>query len=195
MEHLIIADQTHTDTFHEITQDNISQEFWGDALYTKEKGIALFVLASDCVPIIFYDTNLQVVWAIHAGRAGLEKNIIQKTFSEISEKYGSQVSDFRVFVWPHICQCCYEVWELEVENFREKYNTCVLQNAENPKKYLLDIWAIALKQIEELWVPDSQIEYSELCTYEEKELFHSYRRKTHTGDENYGNNGFWIWLK
>ena len=191
---LIIADQVHSDISREITSENKNQIHEVDALYTWEKNIALFVLASDCVPILFYDTKLEIVWAIHAGRAGLEKWIIQKVFSEILEKYHSEISDFRVYIWPHICQSCYEVWEEQVAPFKKKYPNCISKSV-NTWKYMIDIWAIAMQQIQALGVDMSHIEHSELCTYEEKDTLHSYRRKTHTWEENYGNNGFGIWLK
>ncbi|MDA9129165.1 polyphenol oxidase family protein, partial [Candidatus Gracilibacteria bacterium] len=134
VEYLIIADQTHSDISCEITQDNIFQDFWCDGLYTREKNIALFVIASDCVPILLYNQKIGIVGAIHAGRAGLENGIIQKIFSEIQEKYNSQMGDFQVYIGPHICQSCYEVGEGEVTGFREKYSACIQQNTEHPEK-------------------------------------------------------------
>ena len=195
VEYLIIPDQTHSDICCEVTRENISENFWCDALYTKERNLSLFVLASDCVPILFYNDKLWIIWVIHAGWKGLQSEIIKNTFWEISQKNNLEIQDFSVYIWPHICQSCYEIWEEVANNFREKYSACISENRKAVWKYFLDTWAIAIKQLKKLGMQDSQIEYSELCTYEEKELLHSYRRKTHTGEENYGNNGFGIWLK
>ena len=192
---LVIADQTHSDIALEVTVNNSDENFSCDAIYTRERDIALFVLASDCVPILFYDRKLQIIGAIHAWWRGLQKWIILKTFWEISRKYDSRAGDLQVFIGPHIWQPCYEVGEEVASEFREKHSECILENSQEREKYFLDTWAIAMKQILSLWIDSSQIEYSDLCTYGEEEILHSYRRKTHTWDENYGNNGFGIWLR
>lgn len=195
VECLIIADQTHSDTCCEVTTENISENFWCDALYTRQKNIALFVLASDCVPILLYNEKIWIIWAIHAGWKGLQSEIIKKNFSEISQKYNTKIQDFSVYIWPHICQSCYEVGTEVSEVFQENYSAYILENKKEKEKCFLDTGSIAVQQLQELWIMNSQIEYSKICTYEEKELLHSYRRKTHTWEENYWNNGFGIWLK
>lgn len=192
---LIIPDQTHSSTCIEVTEENISKNFYSDALYTQEKNIALFVLASDCVPILLYDPVTKSIGVIHAGRKGLEWRIIWNTVSCMEKAFLSKASDIVAYIWPHISQENYEVSEEQVSMFREQYGKYIRKNTQHEGKYFLDIWTIAVKQIEEIWILASNIERSELCTYKEDELLHSYRRKTHTWEESYGNNGFWIWLK
>lgn len=50
-----------------------------DATISAEKGIFLCVTTADCVPIILYDSQKEVISAIHAGWRGTVGRIVEKT--------------------------------------------------------------------------------------------------------------------
>ena len=84
-EKLILMHQTHSAKVVEIKKNNYKKKIVADAMITKMKGIALGVVTADCVPIIFYDAENEVVGCIHAGWKGAFSDIIKNTFSKIKK--------------------------------------------------------------------------------------------------------------
>ncbi len=187
---LVFANQRHSDDIFLVTSENYKEDIEADAMITSEMWIALGTLTSDCLPILFSDEELWVVWVIHAGWKWLQKNIIIKTFKKLLEIYGSNIQDVKVFIWPAISQKNYEVGEEFSKIFEAKYLLSTKWD-----KYLFDTKSLARDQCLESWISQENIEISDICTYEDKENFHSYRRKTHTGEKGYGNNACVIWRK
>ena len=61
-------DQVHSNQIvHFKDSSQFSQEFEGDALVTSVKGFGVGINTADCVPILIYDYNNQVVASVHAG--------------------------------------------------------------------------------------------------------------------------------
>ena len=62
---LLLMQQTHSNKVIIITKKNKDlKKFNSDALITKLKGISLGVVTADCVPIILYDINNQIIGCI-----------------------------------------------------------------------------------------------------------------------------------
>ena len=187
-ERLIFANQRHTDKVKIVTKDNYMEEVEADAMITKEAGIALATLTADCIPIIFSDLETWAIGSIHAGSQGLKNLIIQNTFDALKFEFWSSLKQVQIFIGPAISQKFYEVWKEFLEFFDNKYLL-----SWKPGKYFLDIKTIAKHQCIELWIQKKNIQISDICTYEDQDNFHSYRRKTHKDYPNYGNNACVIW--
>ncbi|NBO99611.1 MAG: peptidoglycan editing factor PgeF [Proteobacteria bacterium] len=84
-----------------------SQE--ADFLVTDCKQVALAVLTADCLPIVFIDKKKQVIAIAHAGWKGTVNKIAQKTVMAMSDQFGSELSNIKVFFGPSALVCCYEV--------------------------------------------------------------------------------------
>ena len=84
---LILMHQTHSNKVVQIKKNNYKKKIVADAMITKMKGIALGVVTADCVPIIFYDAENEVVGCIQAGWKGAFSDIIKNTFSKINKLY------------------------------------------------------------------------------------------------------------
>ena len=67
---LILMHQTHSNKVVEVKRNNYKKKIKADAMVTKMKGISLGVLTADCVPIILYDVNNEIIGCIHAGWKG-----------------------------------------------------------------------------------------------------------------------------
>ena len=52
-----------------------------DAIITNKKKLPIAVLTADCVPILLYDNNNNMIAAIHAGWKGAYKGIIKKVIN------------------------------------------------------------------------------------------------------------------
>ena len=93
--HYIVANQTHSDNIKIITHketkgwESLSDAIEDcDALITDVKGVVLNVLTADCVPILLYDKEKEVVAAVHAGWKATKAQILPKTIHLLLQKPG-----------------------------------------------------------------------------------------------------------
>lgn len=75
----------------------------GDALVTRETGLAVSVVTADCVPVLFAGPGL--AGAIHAGWRGLAGGIIDRAV----HLAGEDPARLTAWIGPAIGGCCYEV--------------------------------------------------------------------------------------
>ncbi|HDY71996.1 MAG TPA: laccase domain-containing protein [Nitrospirae bacterium] len=68
--------QRHTDTI--INLDLSRDKTIADGVITSRKGVLLGISTADCVPILIYDPQKQVVGAVHAGWRGTSKGILKR---------------------------------------------------------------------------------------------------------------------
>ena len=95
--------QVHSKLVHEWNPD-WKNETEGDGLYSNQKGIWLKVGVSDCNAVAVMGKERFGI--VHAGRKGLQLGIIENLIEKLQAK---GESDFKVFLWPAIRKCCYEV--------------------------------------------------------------------------------------
>lgn len=147
------------------------QNFDGcDAIYTDKKNNFLAVSVADCIPVFLYEPEKKIVAGIHSGWKGTLDKIVSKTIVELKSKFSIDISNLIAFIGPGISQDKYEVGEevglLFDEEIRYKKNG----------KYYLDLKKDNYNQLLKSGLKKEKIEVSELCTFSEKDLLHSYRR-------------------
>ncbi|RAX57666.1 hypothetical protein CCZ01_05100 [Helicobacter monodelphidis] len=162
-----------------ILQGRQEVEVQGDALITNCPELALMVMVADCNPIVIYDTKCRILGVVHAGRRGVELQILTKTIQKMCNLFGSQPSDLYGYIGASIRVCCYEVQEDVYSVFlqNEYLAMGVVQQGE---KYFLDL--VRLLQME--WCRVGGLESalhicpicSSCCTD-----FYSYRRERNCG--------------
>jgi len=131
------------------------------------------VLTADCVPVLLYDKEKEVIAAVHAGWKGTKAQIVFKTVQKMKEVYGSDPKDIIVGIAPSIGRCCYEVGEEVAQHFfdtPEGFDT-------KGSKYMLDLPYINEQQLLNASILEENIEMSNICTACEVEHFFSYRRE------------------
>jgi YfiH family protein len=79
-----------------------------EAIVTTEAGLAIGVIAADCVPVLLADDAGGVVGAAHAGRRGVEARIVSDTVQAMVE-LGADPARIEAWLGPSICGRCYEV--------------------------------------------------------------------------------------
>lgn len=79
-----------------------------DALVTTVAGIALLVVAADCVPIVLADGVAGVVAVVHAGWRGVLSDVVGATLDSMLE-LGAEPGRMRAIAGPAICGQCYDV--------------------------------------------------------------------------------------
>lgn len=77
-----------------------------DGLVTRERRTALMIRVADCVPVLLADAGAGVVGAAHAGRLGVELDVVTRT---VEQMRALGAADIEAWVGPHICGGCYEV--------------------------------------------------------------------------------------
>lgn len=79
-----------------------------DALVTAAPGLALVVLAADCLPVLLADPAAGVVAVAHAGRRGLVAGVLPATVAAMAA-LGATPAGLTAVVGPAVCGRCYEV--------------------------------------------------------------------------------------
>lgn len=178
--HFIVANQTHSDHIKVITHKE--DQGWVtledaiedcDALITNIPGIVLNILTADCVPILLYDKEKDVVAAIHAGWKGTEAHIALKTVQKMQAVYGCNTEDIIAGIAPSIGPCCYEVGKDVAEHFFNIPDSFTAVG----DKYMLDLPYINKQQLIQAGLVEEQIQMSELCTSCDVTQFFSYRKE------------------
>ncbi|MGG7143732.1 peptidoglycan editing factor PgeF [Clostridium nigeriense] len=171
--------QIHSDKVYIYDNSNKSiKDEEGDALITKEENTAIGVFTADCVPIIIADVKNNVIASIHSGWRGTFNSIVIRTLEKMVNEFNIDINETKIFIGPHIRQCCYEVSEELKENFIEKtkINKDLLFKGRN-----LSMEECILKDIREFGISEENIYSLKLCTHCEENLkLYSYRRSVGT---------------
>lgn len=166
--------QVHSDKVYIYNNDyeNIKDEE-GDAIVTKERDIAVGVFTADCVPIIIVNEDTKVVAAVHSGWKGTFNSIIVKTINEMKKEFNINIASTKIFIGPHIRQCCYEV----SEELKEKFiNSTGIEEGKLFNGRKLSMEECILKDLREIGIKEENIFSLNLCTHcEENIKLHSYR--------------------
>lgn len=159
--------QIHSKTVRIVDSPGMHGE--GDALITNKEGIGLAVSSADCAPIFIYDNQKKVIAGIHSGWKGTSQKIVEETLTVLQDNFTCNPNNLIVYIGPSISQMNYEVGK-EFENiFDPKY--LHPQNG----KFKLDVKQANYDMLINFGISESQIEVSNLCSYQE-EYLHSYRR-------------------
>ena len=138
---IIKPKQTHSDniTIIENNERNLNEI---DGLITNEKNVTLGTTSADCISLLFYDPNKNVIANVHSGWRGTEKGIAKKTVQELIEKFNCQPKDIICCICPSIRKCHFEVDEDVKEIFYNKYgdlpeiNDIISENTAMHKYYI-----------------------------------------------------------
>ena len=181
---IILMNQTHSNKVILIDKSNIKQkEFNADAIITKLNDVVLGVLTADCVPIILYDEENEIIGCIHAGWRGCITGIIENTMDKLRSI--NKNNNVLACVGPCIGNQSYEVDIDFYENFinQSKKNVLFFKN-KSEKKYLFDIRFFVNNKLKEIGVKD--IDNIDMDTFQDHDNFYSYRRSKKLNELDYG---------
>jgi YfiH family protein len=149
-----------------------------DAVVTNRKGLVLTVLTADCLPILLVDPVRGVIAAVHAGWRSSVAGIARKAVDTMASAFGAVSADISAALGPAIGKCCFEVGPEVVVAVREAFGfggNFIEMKANG--KGMLDLVGLNRAVLMEAGVNDAAIETADLCTYDNDDLFHSYRRE------------------
>ncbi|MEW6508586.1 MAG: peptidoglycan editing factor PgeF [Bacteroidota bacterium] len=160
--------QIHSNIFKFVENPGLIGE--SDALITTKYNIGLAISAADCTPVFIYDKRNKLIAAVHIGWRGTQKKILENVLNNLSCHYNSNPENLYSYIGPSISQFNYQVGSEVAALFDQKYIKV------EDQKIFLDVVSANKDFLLNYGVEEKNIEVSELCTYKEKDLLHSYRR-------------------
>jgi len=178
----------------EVERSRLATGEWppADGLIADQAGQAVWVASADCTPVLIADRRTGRVAALHAGWRGTAQRIVSVAIARLLES-GSSSSDLRVALGPAIAGEVYqvsttvaaEVGASIVPAERDEAALCaeLLAQADppllpdpEPGRLRLDVRRVIAIQLEQLGLGREQLAQAPCCTYQQPELFFSYRR-------------------
>ena len=189
------SNQIHSDLIvlgsHSLKESKVN----ADGLIGDKSNQNLWIYTADCMPIFFADKRTRHVAALHCGRKGLEKKIIKNLIKKF-DKLGVSRGDLLVAIGPAISKKHYLVDEKTLKDFYRKaeIKESIVDSSSTEKNlffndlyYLkeqkikqLDLKRFAYRQLLNENISNTNIDISNLCTYELKDEFNSWRRNKTT---------------
>lgn len=173
---LVVPCQTHSTNVKVIASPSDVEALENvDALVTSMPGYCLCVSTADCIPVLLYDKEKQVVAAIHAGWRGTVERIVGKTLQTMRKTYGTDGNDIIACIGPGISLDAFEVGD-EVYRAFEEAGFEMSRISRKEDKWHIDLWEANRLQLLEEGVFEGNIEVAGICTYQSVEHFFSARR-------------------
>lgn len=162
-----------------------------DGVITNQKDIILATTNADCVLILLYDKEKNVIANVHAGWRGTFKKIALKAVKMMKEKYASKPENILCFICPSIRKCHFEVKD-DVKNqcenlfaYTNRLNEIIEfgKIKDGERRYFIDNILINKMMLMEAGIRKQNIIDSNICSVCNSNLIHSRRAD---GAENYG---------
>ncbi len=172
--------QLHGDRIIDLAKEDTQKaihhepEFEADGIFSKEPDDFLVTYYADCVPLYVIDPNTGYFGMAHAGWKGTVKEIGKKLVDQFLQK-GSQLEDLHIGIGPSISQKHYEVNDVVADQIPPHHRERVLKPT-TPGHYLLDLKTLNEELFLAAGIHPDRITKSRYCTFENNDLFFSYRR-------------------
>jgi len=167
-QNIVIQKQIHSTNISYVESSGMIEA--NDVLFTDKKNLFLVVSVADCYPIFLADKGQKAVAAIHSGWRGTQSNISGLTVERLKQKFNIRADDLNAFIGPGICKEHFEVGQEVYEKFSDEVKTKI------NGKFYVDLRKEIYNQLINAGLKPYNIEVSNLCTFSENELLHSYRR-------------------
>ena len=163
----IWLNQTHSSVCINTSRFNTLD--YADASFTSNPGDVCAVLTADCLPVFVSNKDGSMVGIAHAGWRGIISGVIEN----LIESFKSNQEDLIVHLGPAISINSFEVGkeikDLYLSKNKKFARSFTFQNC----KYYLDLYDAAKVILESLNI--TLISGGDSCTFEESDLFFSYR--------------------
>ena len=150
---------------HDMSEKN---EF--DGFITKQKNHAYAIKTADCVPLILWDENKELLCGLHCGWKGLRKGIIGRILEENNYK-----SMTEAFIGPHISEKHFEVKQDLIKKFQEGGIDIRPYLVGNGEKIFMDLRQFCVDELHDYGI-QIMTKFS-LCSFTENDHFFSWRRE------------------
>lgn len=178
---LLTIRQVHGNDLLLIDEENLDlahfQSVEADGIVTNQRAIMIGVLVADCLPVLLYHAQREVIAALHVGWRGAANGIVGQAIDTMQNHFGCEVETIRAAVGPGIGAHRFEVDRPVRDAFRQGTGHW----AEIASETRLGHWQVDLGlscrlQLEEAGVQAGHIDSVAECTCCHQELFFSHRR-------------------
>lgn len=152
-----------------------------DGLITNTPNVTLATTSADCISLIFYDPNKNVIANVHSGWRGTEKGISKITVEKMINEFKCNPKDIICCICPSIRKCHFEVDKDVRDIFYSKYSNLpeindIINKGDKRNKYYIDTVLINKCILKKLGLIEKNIIDSNICTVCNSNLLHSYRK-------------------
>jgi len=168
---IVWMDQVHGTKIELIHENSVNIIEACDGLYTEKENIALAIKTADCLPLILCSKEGKELTALHVGWRGLHGGIIENAL--LNFKCATQ--NLVAWLAPCISSTNYEVGRDVYSLFTDLDSESISSFKTSDNK---DKWIFSLKQecTRRLQKFDVQVITNTFCTFEDEQLFYSYRK-------------------
>ena len=150
-----------------------------DAVVTNLPGVAVAVVAADCVPVLLADPRTGAVAAVHAGWRGTAANAVGAAVAALTRAFGARPDALVAAIGPSIGACCYEVGEELLGAFAAAGHTSIdlaeWFARDRDGRLRLDLWQANTDLLVHAGVPRAHVLVSGLCTKTHVAVLESFR--------------------
>lgn len=147
-----------------------------DGLVTNDPNVTLLTCHADCGAIFVYDRKRKAIGLAHSGWRGTLNRIGSALVEKMHDEFGSEPQSLIAALGPCICKKCFEVDAELGERFRSEFDYPGIMRPGRTGKAYVDIEAALAIQLAEAGILKHNISSMDLCTFENRDLFFSYRR-------------------
>ena len=170
--------QTHSHDLIKLS-DSTAQNLNADASWIDSNQRTCVVMTADCLPVLITDQQGSFVAAIHAGWRGLCDGIIEKSIQHICTELTINSSQLLVWLGPCIGPTAFEVGDDVRDQFIAQDATASDAFIASEGKWLANLHQLATLRLSDF--AGLTVTASDLCTFNDPDLFYSYRRDGKTG--------------
>ncbi len=155
-----------------------------DAVTTRSRGVVCAILTADCLPVFFANATGTRVGVTHAGWRGLAAGILERT----AAFFDPQDGELLAYLGPAISHQHFEVGEEVKQAFLQSASSPHLRSAmeksfspscHRSQHYYADLYQLARIKLHAAGI--EKVFGGSYCTYQQADLFYSYRRDGQTG--------------
>ena len=170
---IVWMDQVHGTKIELIHENSVNIIEACDGLYTEKENIALAIKTADCLPLILCSNEGKELTALHVGWRGLHGGIVENAI--LNFKCATQ--NLVAWLAPCISSSNYEVGRDVYSLFKDSDSESISSFKISNNK---DKWNFSLKQecTRRLQKFDVQVITNTFCTFEDEQLFYSYRKNS-----------------
>lgn len=186
-EHLLTLLQIHSPNAVIVTEPWLGAGPRADGIATRMRGVAIGVLAADCMPFLFADVKAGVIGAAHAGWRGALSGILEATI-EAMVSIGAREGRIVASVGPCLRPPNFEVGGDVLAAFTRKYQDSeqfFAAGAASDKRQF-DLVGFGRSRLFHAGVEN--LDDIGVCTLGESGAYFSYRGSRRAGDTDYGRN-------
>ncbi len=182
IETLVLSKQVHKDHIVRVGKESCGSGIFypasyedADALITNEKGVTLVAFFADCVPILLFDKEKNVLAVVHAGWRGTVLKIVLKTIQTMAHSFGSNPENILAAIGPSIHPCCYEIGSEVAQKFTEAFQDTSSILFEKGQRIFCDLQQANAEAMISEGVLAENISWSGLCTSCNEQMLYSHR--------------------